>query len=248
MIENLPDSVRLAKRVADMLPCSRREAEQYIEGGWVTVDGAPIEVVGYRVLPNQVVALLPDASLTTADPVTILLHKPAGIDASAADNSNPLLQLITVATRSADDRLKSLAFLQRHLRDTRMLMPLPLTASGLLVFSQDWRIVRKLSEDVDKVEQEYIVEVTGTLIDGGLALLNHGLSWQGRAIPQMKVSWQSEHKLRFAVKGVQAGQIIGACAQVGLTVLSAKRIRISRMPMASLATGEWRYLQGYERF
>ncbi|MFA5171475.1 MAG: rRNA pseudouridine synthase [Sulfuriferula sp.] len=244
----MSESIRLAKRLADMLPCSRREAEQYIEGGWVKVDGAVVEVVGYRVLPEQTVEIMPDACLTTADPVTILLHKPAGVDASAGDdNINPLLQLISAETRAADDR-SSLTFLQRHLRDLRMVMPLPINASGLLVFSQDWRIVRKLVDDADKVEQEYIVEVAGELVADGLALLQHGITWSGRPLPAMKVSWQNEQHLRFAAKGVHAGQIVGACEKVGLTAISIKRIRIGRMPMAGLAVGQWRYLQGYERF
>ena len=242
------ESVRLAKRVADMLPCSRREAELYIEGGWVTVDGAVIDVAGYRVLPAQQVVMLANASLTTADPVTILLHKPVGVDGNTdAEGGNPLLQLINANTRAVDDK-SELIFLQRQLRDTRMLMPLSAEASGLLVFSQDWRVVRKLVEDADKVEQEFIVEVTGELINNGLALLNHGLSWSGRPLPMMKVSWQNERRLRFAVKNVVAVQIAGACEQVGLCVVSIKRIRIGRMPMAGLAVGQWRYLRGYERF
>ncbi|MEQ1666902.1 MAG: RNA-binding protein, partial [Sulfuriferula sp.] len=81
-----------------------------------------------------------------------------------------------------------------------------------------------------------------------LALLNHGLSWSGRPLPMMKVSWQNEQRLRFAVKNVVAAQIVGACEQVGLQVVSIKRIRIGRMPMAGLAVGQWRYLLGYERF
>ncbi len=33
-------------RLAEMLPCSRREAEQYIAGDWVTVDG--VEICDYH--------------------------------------------------------------------------------------------------------------------------------------------------------------------------------------------------------
>ena len=244
----MSESVRLAKRLAEMLPCSRREAGQYIEGGWVKVDGQVVEVVGYRVLPEQQVELLPDASLTTVEPVTILLHKPVGVDASVEGaGDNPLLQFITPEHRAADDK-SDLQFLQRHLRDLRMLMPLVISASGLLVFSQDWKVVRKLVEDVDRVEQEYVVEVAGELVPNGLALLNHGLSWNGKPLPPIKVSWQNETRLRFALKGVQPGQIKGMCEKVGLTVLTIKRIRIGRVPMAGLQSGQWRYLLADEQF
>ena len=53
---------RLAKRVAAMMACSRREAEQYIAGGWVRVDGKVVEEPQFRVL-QQKVEIDRDASL-----------------------------------------------------------------------------------------------------------------------------------------------------------------------------------------
>ena len=53
----MSDPIRLAKRVAAMVPCSRREAEQYIEGGWVRVDGKVVEEPQSRVTDEQRVVL-----------------------------------------------------------------------------------------------------------------------------------------------------------------------------------------------
>ena len=50
----MSEPVRLAKRLAEMLSCSRREAEQYIEGGWVTVDGEVVEEPQFRVLHQKI--------------------------------------------------------------------------------------------------------------------------------------------------------------------------------------------------
>ena len=117
-----------------------------------------------------------------------------------------------------------------------------------MVYTQDFRIARKLVEEGVRVEQEYIVEVKGTIAEGGLAMLNHGLTFNGKPIAPMKVSWQNETRLRFALKGAKPGQITHMCRMVGLGVVSMKRIRIGRMPMASLPSGHWRYLHDYERF
>ena len=76
----MTEPVRLSKRVADMVPCSRREAEQYIEGGWVRVDGQVVETPQFRV-GTQTVVIDPKASLAPLLPVTLLLHKPAGFEA-----------------------------------------------------------------------------------------------------------------------------------------------------------------------
>ena len=76
-----PSHIRLAKRVAEQLNCSRSTAEQFIEGGFVSVDGQLEEAPGARVRPDQVVTVAPDASLLELTPVTLLLHKPVGFEA-----------------------------------------------------------------------------------------------------------------------------------------------------------------------
>ena len=75
------DAVRLSKRVAQQFQCSRTTAEQYIEGGWVSVDGQVVELPGARVASAQSVVLAPDANLMELTPVTLLLHKPPGYEA-----------------------------------------------------------------------------------------------------------------------------------------------------------------------
>ena len=92
------------------------------------------------------------------------------------------------------------------------------------------------------------VTVDGGIAEGGLALLNHGLKFSGKPVAPMKVSWQSEGRLRFAGKGVKPGQIEHMCAAVGLTVTDIKRLRVGRISMGGLPQGQWRYLAEYERF
>jgi 23S rRNA pseudouridine2604 synthase len=117
-----------------------------------------------------------------------------------------------------------------------------------LIYTQDFRVARKLIDDAERVEQEYVVEVAGTIAEGGLALLNHGLKFSGKPIAPMKVSWQNETRLRFALKGVRPGQIAHMVEAVGLSVVSMKRLRIGRISMAGVPVGQWRYLHEYERF
>jgi 23S rRNA pseudouridine2604 synthase len=239
----MTESLRLAKRLAELVPCSRREAEQYIEGGWVRVDGEMIEEPGFRVRAQQHVELMPLATLVPLTPVTILLHQPA--DYHVGDHD--AMQLLTPDTLAADDR-SVISFLKQHLVGLKLTLPLESKASGLLVFTQDWQIARKLVDDAATIEQEYIVEVLGNLVPDGLALLNHGLRWNGKPLPPIKVSWQNENRLRFAIKSPDRGQIAHMCAMVGLEIKAIKRIRIGRIPMAGLESGTWRYLLGYERF
>ncbi|MDD2928981.1 MAG: RNA-binding protein, partial [Sideroxydans sp.] len=109
-------------------------------------------------------------------------------------------------------------------------------------------VSRKLVDGAATVEQEYVAEVTGELSDEGLKLLNHGLIFNGKALSPAKVSRQSETRLRFALKGVQPGQIAFMCESVGLQLLGLRRLRIGRLSMGKLPSGQWRYLAPYEKF
>ena len=258
----MTDTERLAKRLAQQIPCSRREAELYIEGGWVQVDGQTIELPGARVAPGQRITLAPDATLLDQPPVTLLLNKPPGYEAglglttassvhaahsSRSQGAPDASALLAAATHWAEDSPGQRVLL-RHLRGLECFTPLPTQASGLVVYTQDRRIARKLAEDIETLEQECIVEVAGQIHEGGLQKLCHGLSFNGRPLPPIKVSWQSETRLRFALKGIRPGQIPAMCEAVGLSVRAIKRIRIGRVPLAKVPEGQWRYLQPWERF
>ena len=251
----MTEPVRLAKRLAELLSCSRREAEQYIEGGWVTVNGVVVEEPQFRV-ETQAIVLSPDASLLALTPVTLLLHKPAGVESRDAAHASTdvsvktAAQLLTMANHSRDDR-SGIRPLKKHFSSAELATPLATAASGLVVFTQDWRVVRKLREDARVLEHEVIVEVSGDIKPGGLERLNrvdHGFTFQGALLPPAKVSWQSEARLRFALKGEVRGQIAYMCESVGLQVSAMKRLRVGRMSLSQLQPGQWRYLMPYERF
>jgi 23S rRNA pseudouridine2604 synthase len=245
----MTEPVRLAKRLAEMLSCSRREAEQYIEGGWVSVDGVIVEEPQFRV-SDQAIVLDKDASLLALTPVTLLLHKPAGHEAGPDGNAASLAPLLSPATRSPDDR-SGIRPLKKHFSSVELVTPLATPASGLVVLTQDWRVTRKLREDARLMEHEVIVDVSGDIKSGGLERLNrvdHGFTFKGMLLPPAKVSWQNETRLRFALKGEVPGQIAYMCESVGLKVEGMKRLRIGRVAMSQLQPGQWRYLLPHERF
>jgi 23S rRNA pseudouridine2604 synthase len=233
------EGIRLAKRVAALVPCSRAEAERYIGGGWVSVDGAVVEDPATRVTDRQQVALLPGATALELVPVTILLHKSAGLAADPAQAG----ELITPEGLEGPGH-----FLKRHLAKLTLAMPLETSASGLVVLTQDYHLARTLTDEQDRFEQEYLADVTGQMREDGLALLNGGLPFRNRTTAPLKASWQSERRLRFAGKGILPGQIEHMCRAVGLEVAALKRLRIGRISVAGLQPGQWRYLRGNERF
>lgn len=238
------DPVRLAKRVAELRACSRREAEQLIAGGWVRVDGVVVEEPQARVADERI-EIDPKADLSQIEPVTLLLHKPPGYH--AIEGSQPAAQLLNAASRWAEDE-SGISPLKKHFTQLTACVPLETDASGLVVFTQDWHVSRKLSEDAAMIEHEMIVEVTGDLMPNALKRMNQGIRYNGRTPAAIKVSWQNETRLRVALKGAQVGEIAHLCEAVGLQVVSMKRIRLGGVSLGKVPSGQWRYLRMDERF
>lgn len=252
---------RLAKRVALMVPCSRSEAEQYIEGGWVSVNGQVVEEPQFRI-QNQTITVDPNASLLELNSITIVMHKPAdwidGTEESLAKlNRNArrapfddARTLLVAAKHMAKDP-SGIRMLQRHFKDLTAAVPLENAASGLIVFTQDWRVERKLTEDMGSMEHEVIVDVAGEVSPQALHLLNRTLD-SDESLPQAKVSINSNtperSKLRFAIKGAHRGLIAYLCERAKLEILDMRRIRLGRVALADLPVGQWRYLGASEKF
>ncbi|RYF69105.1 MAG: RNA-binding protein [Comamonadaceae bacterium] len=236
MTPSIDEGVRLAKRVAALAGVSRREAELLIENGAVRVDGQPGLRPEARVRDGQRVEIAAGAKAEPVLAVTLLLHKPAGL---AAERAHSLL----VAVHHHEPERAGQRFLPVHAKGQRLMTPLETGASGLIAFTQEWRIERKLQEDAGVIEHEVMVDVAGPVGPEVLARLE-------RSPARVSIGRQTDAQtgLRFALKGARPGQIAEICDRVDLRILAMRRIRIGRVPLAGLAPGQWRYLQPGERF
>ena len=228
--------------------CSRREADSYIERGWVLVDGVPVTELGTRAYPNQKITLAKAAQSRQEASVTILLNKPMGyVSAQPEKGYKPAITLITPESRFRGDRAP-LRFSPAHLRGLAPAGRLDIDSTGLLVFTQDGRIAKQLIGEDSGIDKEYLVRVEGKLREDGLALLNFGLSLDGQPLKHAEVAWQNQDQLRFVLREGKKRQIRRMCELVGLAVTGLKRVRIGNVRLADLPSGRWRYLRSDERF
>lgn len=251
MDSNHPNAIRLAKRLAADIGCSRAEAEQYIDAGFVLVDGKVEDTPGARVAPEQTVALEKGAHLRPIQPATIILHKPAGYSLQPPQrgrNIKSALDLLTPGNLAKVDTPQPIKVLPRHFRHLQFLLPMPSAASGLVVYSQDPRIIRHLSEDAGVIEQECLAEVRGEMVEDGIRRLSEGLYVNGVSYPRIRASWQNEAHLRLPLKNLGPEYVPNLCQDLGLKLISLRRLRIGRISLGKLPEGQWRYLQGYEKF
>lgn len=237
------EPMRLDRRLVQLVGCSRGDAGRYIEGGWVRVDGAVVDEPQHPVT-TQAVTLDPEATLDAAEPATIAWHKPAGFEAGDAE---AVRRAIVPETRWPADA-SGWRTLKRHFARLRPALPLATPDAGLMVWSQDGRVLKHLADRGAQLEQEWLVDVDGELAPYGWRRITADARFEGWPVPPFKVSWQSEQRLRFAIKGVRPGLLSHLCETVGLQARACRRLRIGRVPLAKMAPGEWRYLGAAERF
>lgn len=221
--------------------CSRREADAFIEQGLVIVDGEVISQLGTKVLPNVEIKLARQASQQQDKLVTIILHKPIGyVSAQPEDNYQPAIKLITRENQFGESRLR---LRPEHMKGLAAAGRLDIDSQGLLLFTQDGRIAKKIIGDNGKIEKEYIVRVEGLLPDNRLQLLRHGLELEGKPLKPAKVEWINEDQLRFVLTEGKKRQIRRMCEMVGLRITGLKRVRIGKIKLGHLPEGKWRFLE-----
>lgn len=228
--------------------CSRREADEWIENGWVKVDGKVIDKLGTRVPHDARIEVDSAASRQQSEQVTILLNKPMGyVSGQPEDNHKPAMVLLVPENRWAEDP-SPLKFQRTHLRGLAPAGRLDIDSTGLIVFTQDGRVAKRLIGQDSEVEKEYLVRVEGTLTEEGMKLLHHGLELDEVKLKPARVSWANEDQLRFVLREGRKRQIRRMCEMVGLTVTALKRVRSGGVPLGPLPVGQWRYLRRDERF
>ncbi|MDR3323204.1 MAG: rRNA pseudouridine synthase [Zoogloeaceae bacterium] len=242
-----PTGVRVSKLLAEQGLCSRREADRYIEKGWVFADGARVTELGARVRPDAKVTLAAEARKTQARLATILLNKPVGfVSGQPEPGYEPAVVLIRRENQQrAPDEPE---FDPRHLPGLAPAGRLDIDSTGLLVLTQDGRIARQLIGEDSGMEKEYLVRVEGEPHANALPLLRHGLSLDGKPLKPAQVVWQNHDQLRFVLTEGKKRQIRRMCEQIGLRVTGLKRIRMGKILLGDLPAGRWRYLREGEGF
>ncbi len=251
-----PATIRLNKRMAELGMCSRREADDWIDRGWVRVNGKPA-LMGQPVLLSDRIEVAQQAEHQQRQQVTILINKPVGyVSGQAEDGHEPAVVLVQPQNRWTECNSR-MRWGHEQLRGLAPAGRLDIDSIGLLVLTQDGRVARQLIGEDSEMEKEYLVRVSygvetvnvqGAFPAEQLKRLCHGLSLDGVALKPAQVSWQNPEQLRFVLKEGKKRQIRRMCEQVGLFVTGLKRVRIGRVNLGHLPVGQWRYLASHERF
>jgi len=244
MTQESTSGIRLAKHVAALLKCSRSAAEQVIVGGWVQVNGKVVDEPARRV-SDEKIEVHPQAQHGSLPLLTLLLHKNEGVTCwpeGKVRGQSSIWDVLDLAQRCEADR-SELQVSARQCKQLLSVTPLEDAATGLVVLSEDPRILRHLEDRQSPLENEMSAEIQGQLSPEVLQRLNpQGL--------RTSINHQTEQVtvLRLALKGYMPGELGRLFAHHGVMLLKLKRLRLGRINLAPLQPGQWRALLPYERF
>jgi 23S rRNA pseudouridine2604 synthase len=220
--------VRINKFLSETGACSRREADQWIEAGRVTVDGA-VAVLGTKVAEGQVV--LVDGQPLRARPrkIYLALNKPVGIECTTdREVAGNIVDFV-----GHPERIYPIGRLDKD-------------SEGLILLTNDGDIVNTVLRAENEHEKEYVVAVDRPLTAAFLHGMASGVPILDTVTNPCRVTQVGRNTFRIVLTQGLNRQIRRMCEHFGYTVRGLQRVRIMHVHLGDLPTGKWRNLTTYE--
>ncbi|MBT8204944.1 MAG: rRNA pseudouridine synthase [Flavobacteriaceae bacterium] len=229
-----PSLIRLNKYVANSGVCSRREADTFIAAGNVTVNGVPITEMGFKVKPGDTVRF--DGRLLNPEKKEyILLNKPKNFITTTSDEKGrrTVMELISKASKA---RLVPVGRLDRN-------------TTGLLLFTNDGDLAKKLTHPRHMVRKIYHVELNKNLSSEDLHAIKKGLQLEDGPISVDDISYIKNTPKREVGVKIHSGRnriVRRIFEHLGYDVVKLDRVVFAGLTKKDLPRGHWRPLTTQE--
>ncbi len=225
----MKQEIRINKYLSDKKICSRREADRLIKKGMVLVNGKRAQI-GQKVSADDKIELKGGTNNIKKKYKYYLYHKPVGI--------------VSHKTAKWQTEAREAAKLPK---DFAPVGRLDRASSGLMLLTNDGRIVNRLLNPDFEHEKEYIVESDKNFKDRDLRKIEKGVEIEGYRTKKAKAERISARKIRIILKEGKKHQIRRMLAALGYTTKSLQRVRIANLKLGALKEGEKRELKDKER-
>lgn len=218
------DSISLNKYISDTGFCSRREADDYITQGRVTIDGKAA-VPGNRVSPGDLVEIDGEPFGKRVKTIYIAFNKPEGVTSTTdRKDKNNIIDYI-----SHKERIFPIGRLDKE-------------SEGLIFLTNDGNIVNKILRAGNSHEKEYVVTVDKPVTHEFVREMGNGVSILGTVTNPCKVVQEGKSTFRITLTQGLNRQIRRMCQALEYRVTRLKRVRIMNVHLGALPEGQWRYL------
>jgi 23S rRNA pseudouridine2604 synthase len=217
--ENL---TRLNKFIRETGFCSRREADQFIEQGRVTVNGK-IPELGTKVSAADDIRIDGKPINKKEELLYLAFNKPAGIICTTErDIKHNIVDYINYPTR-----IFPIGRLDR-------------ASEGLIFLTNDGDIVNKILRAGNNHEKEYIVTVDRPITNDFIERMANGIPILDTVTKKCLVEQTGKFQFRIILTQGLNRQIRRMCSYLEYEVTRLRRIRIMNITLEGLKTGEWR--------
>lgn len=220
--------MRLNKYLGESGACSRREADQWIEAGRVTVNGT-LAVLGTQVAEGDTVLLDGQPLPERPTRVYLALNKPVGIECTT-DREVPGNIVDFVGHR---ERVFPIGRLDKD-------------SEGLILLTNDGDVVNAVLRAEHEHEKEYVVAVDRPLTPEFLTGMARGVPILGTVTNPCRVTRVGRNTFRIVLTQGLNRQIRRMCEHFGYTVRNLQRVRIMHVRLGDLPLGRWRNLTPIE--
>lgn len=225
------EGVRLNKFIANAGICSRREADAMIESGVVTINDVVITQLGTRVKSGDVVKY-GGQTLRGERLRYILLNKPKGFITTTDDphSRDTVMQLVAEACK---ERIYPVGRLDRN-------------TSGLLLFTNDGELAKKLTHPRYRVEKIYHVELDRGLTAADMATIAGGMELDDGPVKVDDIAYtgdsNSKKKVGIVIHSGRNRIVRRIFEQLDYTVVKLDRTVFAGLTKKDLPRAAWRHL------
>ncbi len=224
---------RLNKYIAHAGICSRREADDLIASGAVKVNGQVVTELGTKVSPKDKVQYGGE-TLNTEKKVYVLLNKPKDHITTTEDDRGrrTVMHLVRNACR---ERIYPVGRLDRN-------------TTGLLLFTNDGELAKKLTHPKHRVIKIYHVEVDRNVKENDLKQLIEGIQLEDEKVTVDNAAYVGSDRKQVGVE-LHSGQnrvVRRLFEALGYDVRKLDRVMYGNLTKKDLPRGKWRYLSEKE--
>ncbi len=222
--------IRLNKFIANTGLCSRREADEYIQAGLITVNGKLVSELGSKVMPTDDIRYNGNR-MATERKVYILLNKPKDY-VTSVDDPHAKRTVMELVAGACSERIYPVGRLDRM-------------TTGVLLLTNDGELTKKLTHPASTIRKVYQVQLEKAMKVEDMHMLLEGLTLDDGFIKADKINHVFEDDKSIVGIEIHSGRnrvIRRIFEKIGYHVLKLDRIYFGGLTKKGLSRGKWRFL------
>ena len=224
------EPVRLNKFLANAGVCSRREADEFIQAGVVTVNGQVVTELGTKILRTDEVHFH-DQLVSPEKKVYVLLNKPKDY-VTTSDDPQQRKTVMDLVKNACSERIYPVGRLDRN-------------TTGVLLFTNDGDLASKLTHPKYLKKKIYHVYLDKNVTAHDLQQIADGIQLEDGEIKADDVQYANPIDKKQVGIEIHSGKnriVRRIFESLGYKVVRLDRVQFAGLTKKNLRRGDWRYL------